>query len=182
MDPLWSTLSEHRVISSLFNVVIETQRKMDPPVNTVRTQSDLFTVQCCHWDSKADGPPHLQHRQSTEWCLNCSLLSLRLKGRWTPHHSEAKAGNGRQLYLLCSFIYLLSLCVLSHLELSKWTGQSCISFYCKCLSISLLFYYVVDVVVVVHDTTYICCCCCCVLHNRNNNNYKIHINWLWGLC
>ena len=27
----WSTLSEHRVISSLFNVVIETQRQMDPP-------------------------------------------------------------------------------------------------------------------------------------------------------
>ena len=25
-----------------------------PPVNTVRAQSDLFTVQCCHWDSQAD--------------------------------------------------------------------------------------------------------------------------------
>ena len=65
------------------------------------------------------------------------------------YHSEAKAGNGIQLYMLCSFIYLLSLYVLSHLELSKWTGQSCISFYSKFLSISLLFYVVVVVVVVV---------------------------------
>ena len=100
------------------------------------------------------------------------------------YHSEAKAGNGIQLYILCSFIYLLSLYVLCHLELSKWTGQSCISFYSKYLSISLLFYYVVVVVggggVVYYSTTYICCCCCCccccVLHNRNNDNYKIDIN------
>ena len=53
------------------------------PFNTVRAQSDLFTVQCCHSDSKADGPPS-QHCQSTEWSLHCSMLSLRLKGRWTP--------------------------------------------------------------------------------------------------
>ena len=79
----WSTLSEHRVISSLFNVFIQTQRQMDTQVNTVRAQSDLFTVQCCHSDSKADGPPS-QHCQSTEWSLHCSMLSFRLKGRWTP--------------------------------------------------------------------------------------------------
>ena len=137
MDPP-STLSEHRVISSLFNVVIETQRTdWTPLVNTVRAQSDLFTVQCCHSESKADWPPWStlsehkvislqfnvvietqrqtdtpqstlsehrvisslfnvviqtqrqrdppgQHCQSTEWSLHCSMLSLRLKGRWTP--------------------------------------------------------------------------------------------------
>ena len=106
----WSTLSEHRVISSLFNVVIQTQRQMATRVNTVRAQSDLFTVQCCHSDSKAEGPPQStlsehrvisslfnvvietqrqmdltsQHCQSTEWSLHCSMLSLRLKGRLPP--------------------------------------------------------------------------------------------------
>ena len=44
---------------------------------------------------------------------------------------------------------------MSHLELSKWTGQSCISFYSKFLSISLLFYHVAVVVVVCDTTTYI---------------------------
>ena len=88
---------------------------------------------------------------------------------WPPHHSEVKAGNGIQLYILYSFIYiyLLSLYELCHLELSKWTGQSCICFYAN----FLWFYHVV---VIVHfTTTYICCCCCsccCVLHIRNNNN------------
>ena len=104
------TLPEHRVISSLFNVVIETQTdgpssqhcestewslhcsmlsfrlksRWTPYVqNNTRAQSDLFTVQCCHSDSKADGPSS-QHCQSTEWSLHCSMLSLRLKGRWTP--------------------------------------------------------------------------------------------------
>ena len=113
-----STLSEHRVISSLFNVVIQTQRQMDPTVNTVRAQSDLFTVQCCHSDSKADGPPYVQntaehrvisslfnvviqtqrqmdppsqHCQSTEWSLHCSMLSFRLKGRWTPPVNTVRA-------------------------------------------------------------------------------------------
>ena len=152
-QPRWTTssktLSEHRVISSLFNVVIQTQRQMNPlsqhcqstewsaslfnvaietqrqmdsylvncmnPLQTTvraqsdlftvqcchsdskadglpqtqstlsRAQSDLFTVQCCHSDSKADGPPPGQHCQSTEWSLHCSMLSFRLKGRWTPY-------------------------------------------------------------------------------------------------
>ena len=78
-----STLSEDRVISSLLSVVIDTQRQIYPPVNTIRGQSDLFTVQCCHWHSKADIPP-IQHYQSTEWSLHCSMLSLTLKGRYTP--------------------------------------------------------------------------------------------------
>ena len=109
--PPWSTLSEDRVISSLFNVVIETQRQIYPPFNTIRGQSDLFTVQCCHWHSKADIPPNppvnpirgqsdlftvqcchwdskadippIQHYQRTEWSLHCSMLSLTLKGRYT---------------------------------------------------------------------------------------------------
>ena len=50
-------IAEDRVISSLFNVVIDTQRQIYPPFNTIRGQSDLFTVQCCHWDSKADISP-----------------------------------------------------------------------------------------------------------------------------
>ena len=95
-----------------------------------------------------------------------------------PYHSEAKAGNGIQLYILCSFIYLLSPYVLCHLELSKWTGQSCIPFCSKFLSISLLsyYYYYVVVGVVVYYTTTSICCCCCVLHNNNNDNYKIQRN------
>ena len=52
--------------------------------NTVRTQIDLFNVQCCHSDSKADGPPPSQHCQNTELSLHCSMLSSRLIGRWTP--------------------------------------------------------------------------------------------------
>ena len=166
-----SHVSEHRVISSLFNVVIQRQRSshivrqtvqwifrppMDPlcakhcqstewslhcsmlslqtlkaiadqstelslhcspwtPFNTVRAQSDLFTVQCCHWDSIADGPPPVkplsEHRvisslfnvviqtqrqmdplqsntvRAQMWSLHCSMLSFRLKGRWTPPKS-----------------------------------------------------------------------------------------------
>ena len=106
-----SLCAQTGVISSLFNVAIETERQMDPPKhcqsiewslhcsmfsfslkgrgtpcvqNTVRTQIDLSNVQCCHSDSKADGPPPSQHCQSTEWSLHCSMLSFRLKGRWTP--------------------------------------------------------------------------------------------------
>ena len=56
--PPCSTLSEDRVISSLFNVVIETQGQIYPPGQHSRGQSDLFTVQCCHWDSKADIHTH----------------------------------------------------------------------------------------------------------------------------
>ena len=62
---------------------LSTQRQIYTPFNTIRGQSDLFTVQCCHWDSKADIPP-IQHYQRTEWSLHCSMLSLTLKGRYTP--------------------------------------------------------------------------------------------------
>ena len=34
---------------------------MDPPVETARAQSELFTVQCCQWEPKADDPPILTH-------------------------------------------------------------------------------------------------------------------------
>ena len=33
---------------------------------------------------KVDGPPKPSQHWSTEWSLDCSLVSLRLKGRWTP--------------------------------------------------------------------------------------------------
>ena len=100
-----------RVISSLFIVGIDNQRQINPhfntnrgqsdlftvqcchgdskadiphpPFNTIRGQSDLFTVQCCHWHSKADIPP-IQHYQRTEWSFHCSMLSLTLEGRYTP--------------------------------------------------------------------------------------------------
>ena len=63
-----------------------------PLVNTIRGQSDLFTVQCCHWHSKADIPPPIQHQQRTECSLHCSMLSLRLKGRYThiPHYQRTE--------------------------------------------------------------------------------------------
>ena len=64
-------LSEQRVISSLFNVVIETQTRWTSSSQTLsKHRGDLFTVQCCHSDSKADEPPS-QHCQSTEWLLHC---------------------------------------------------------------------------------------------------------------
>ena len=56
----WSTLPEHRMNYSLFNGIIETQRQMDLPtvlVNTARAQSNLSTIQWCHWDSQEDSPP-----------------------------------------------------------------------------------------------------------------------------
>ena len=78
-----------------------------------------------------------------------------------------------QLYICCHFMY----CVIW-----SWaSGQVSHAFismenFCQ----FQLFYYVVVVAVVVvyYTTTSICCC---VIHN-NNDNYKIHINWLWGLC
>ena len=65
-----STLSEDRVISSLFNIVIEIQRQISPSVNTSRKQRDLFTVQCCHWHSKADIPPSFNTiRGQSDLCI-----------------------------------------------------------------------------------------------------------------
>ena len=84
--PSRSTLLEDRVISLLFNVVIETQEAdipTPPMVNTIRGQSDLFTFECCHWDSKADIPPLVNTSRGQSDLLHCSMLSLRLKGRYT---------------------------------------------------------------------------------------------------
>ena len=70
-------------------------------------------------------------------CWHCWLtppLSL-----WSKSWKWYTALHSIQLY-----IYLVSLYELCHLELSKWTGQSCICFYAKFLSISLWFYHVVD--------------------------------------
>ena len=82
----------------------------------------------------------------------------------------------QKLYMVYSFtfyaaLYMLSLSVQCHLELSKWTGQSCI--YCNRKCISQFLYYFVMLLL------FCCCCCscCCVLHNNKNDNYKIHINW-----
>ena len=139
------TLSEHRVMSSLFNVVIQTQRQMNPPpfntvraqrdlftvqcchwdrkadgttlVNTVRAQSDLFTVQCCHWDSKMHGPPS-QHCQSTGRSLHYSMLSFILKGRWTTPGQHCQS---TELSLHCSMLSFILKC--------RWTPQPTLSEY-----------------------------------------------------
>ena len=156
--PPQSTLSEHRVISSLFNVVIQTQRQMDPPINTVRAQSDLFTVQCCHsdskadgppqntvraqsdlftvqcchWDSKADGPPPGQDCQSTEWSLHCSMLSFRLKGRWTPYvQNTARAQSDLFTVQCCHSDSKADGPLLQHYQSTEW------SLHCSMLSLRL---------------------------------------------
>ena len=97
------------------------------------------------------------------------IFRFRVNLRIYPPPSQAKAGNGIQLYILWSFIYLLSLWIVC---IWSWaSGQ---------VSHALLFYHVVVVVIVYYTTAYRCCCC--VLHISNNNNYKIHRNWLWSLC
>ena len=83
---------------------------------------------------------------STAKCPGAQIFRftwVKLKIYPPQYHSEAKAGNGIQLYI---YIYILSLYVVSHLELSKWTGQSCsVNFFMILLC---------------------CCCCCCVLHHN----------------
>ena len=129
--PPHSTVAEDREISSQFNVVIETQKQIYPPGNSSRGQSDLFTVQCCHWHSKADIPPNppvntsrgqsdlftvqycnwhskadispIQHWQRTEWSLHCSMLSLTLKGRYTAPGNSIR---GQKWSLHCSMLSL----------------------------------------------------------------------------
>ena len=154
------TLSEHRVISSLFNVVIQTQLQMNPLQTTVRTQSDLFTVQCCHWESQADGPPMCktlsehrvisslfnvaietqrqieplpgQHCQSSEWSLNCSMLSFRLNCRWTPCKplSEHRVISSLFNVVIENHRQMDHLCV-KHCQSTEW------SLHCSMLSFRL---------------------------------------------
>ena len=104
------TIPEHRVISSLFNVVIQTQRQVDPPVNTVRDRviSSLFNI-IIETQRQIDLPQSTlsehrvisslfnvimrlkgrwtapsQHCQSTELSLHCSMLQMRLKTDGPP--------------------------------------------------------------------------------------------------
>ena len=58
------------------------------PLNTIRGQSVLFTVQCCHWDSNADIPPPHSTLSEDRVSLHCSLLSLRLKGSIPPSFGQ----------------------------------------------------------------------------------------------
>ena len=121
---------------------------------------------------KADGPPQKAHCHDNN-SYNFSdfqLYQVTLPiypplSLWSKSWKWYTALHSIQLY-----IYLLSLYELCHLELSKWTGQSCICFYAK-----FLWFYHVVAVIVHFTTTYICCCCCCcscccVLHIRSNNN------------
>ena len=68
---------------------IDTKGRWAPPVN------------------QAGMPAMLLHNMSF---TTRSIAHKYTKGRWpSRYHSEAKAGNGIQLYILCTFIYLLSL-------------------------------------------------------------------------
>ena len=80
-----STVAEDRVISLLFNVVIETQRQ--PGQHYQRTEWSLY---CSMLTLKGRYTP-IQHYQRPEWSLHCSVLTLRLKGRYTPHLSSSKS-------------------------------------------------------------------------------------------
>ena len=153
-----STLSEDRVISSLFNVVIDTQRQISPPVNTIRGQSDLFTVQCCHWHSKADIPPSfntirgesdlftvqcchwhakadiasVQHYQRTEWSLHCSMLSLRLKGQiYLPPFNTIRGQSDLFTVQCCHWHSKADITPVQHYQRTEW------SLYCLMLSLTL---------------------------------------------
>ena len=102
-----STLSKDSVISSLFNVVIETQGQIytpiqyyqrrewslhcsmlsltlkgryTPPVNSSKGQSDLFTVQCCHWHSKADILPP-SFKQQISLIARSTTMHIYIGGR-----------------------------------------------------------------------------------------------------
>ena len=139
-----------------------------------------------HLDTRVRWTPlPIQHRdldyQYTK-SVYMDKCTLRYQSQMNPTHIKLQ----QKLYIVYSFtfytaLYMLSLYISCHLELSNWTGQSCIYFYRTFLSIYLWLYYVVVVVVVVvyYTTTTICCC---VLHNNNKDNYKVHINWLWSLC
>ena len=84
-----STLSEDRVISLLFNVVIETQRQIYPPLQHYqRTEWSLYCSMLSLTLKGRYTPPHIQHYQRREWSLHCSMLSLTLKGRYTPPHIQ----------------------------------------------------------------------------------------------
>ena len=111
-------------------------------------------------------PPSPENCQSSEWTLCFSMRSMRA-------HYVFCSTLKQKLEMLYSFtfykaLYIYLLSELCHLELSKWTGQSCISFYAKFLSIAWWFFimlllllcsitpqhiYVVVVVVVVYYTS-----------------------------
>ena len=59
---------------------------IDPPGKPARQESELFSFQI-YPGKTYDEPPQ--------------------------YNSEAKAGNGIQLYILCSFIYVVTLCIVS---------------------------------------------------------------------
>ena len=128
--PPQSTLSEDRVISLLFNVVIDTQRQTYPPFNTIRGQSDLLTVQCCHWDSKADIHP-IQHYQRTEWSLHCSMLSLTLKGRYTHPVNPIRGQSDLFTVQCCHWDSKADIPPIQHYQRTEW------SLHCSMLSLTL---------------------------------------------
>ena len=148
-----STLAEDRVISSLFNVVIDTQRQIYSPFNTIRGQSDLFTVECCHWHSKADIPPS-QHYQRTEWSLHCSMLSLTLKGRYTPHSTLSEDRVISSLFNVVIETQRQIYPPILHYQRTEW------SLHCSMLSLTLKGRYtpLVNIIRVQSDLFTVQCC------------------------
>ena len=167
------------------------QSQMNPPclssidVLTTNTPNQFIWTNA-HLDTRVRWTPHLSS-------IDALTTSTPNQFIWTNAHWDTRVkwppiSNCNKGCTWYTALYMLSLDISCHLELSNWTGQSCIYFYRTYLSIYLWLYYVVVVAVVVvvvyYTTTTICCCCCCccVLHNNNKDNYKIHINWLWSLC
>ena len=106
-----------------------------PPFETARALSQLFTVQCCQWepirngqliriykeipvqiykhtDTKDRYTPH-QTCQAREWTFNFQIYMGKVYHEPPQYHSEPKAVIGIQLYILCSFIYVVTLYILS---------------------------------------------------------------------
>ena len=84
----------------------------------------------------------------------------------TPqYHSKAKAVHGIQLYILCSFIYVVTLCKVSFGV--EQVDRSVMHLFLEKISVNFF---------IILLLCCCCCCCCCVLLNN------IHMLLLLLLC
>ena len=84
------------------------------PLETARALSDLYAFQCSQWVPIRNSQIIGRYKE-----IPVQRKHVDTKGRWPPR---------QRLEMVYSFIYIYC-----HLELSKWRGQSCISFYGKFL-------------------------------------------------
>ena len=152
----------------------------------------------CLWRTLPDPPPVSNLTTLQIWFsdFHVYLLTLLIDppplSLWSKSWKWYTALHSIQLY-----IYLVSLYELCHLELSKWTGQSCICFYAKFLSISLWFYHVVDDFIMwllllllllllcitpQHIYVVVVVVVVVVYYTSGTITTTIHRNWLWSLC